>query len=369
MNIMKTKEMKIVIGLLSLLLICTTWACTEDDIDSGFIDSGLINNGVDEGIVDFEYPDTTVFNQNARVPAEWETHEATWMQWALDWEASMRKPFANIIKIVKQYEPINLIAISEAEKTEAIAFLTNKGVTQDNITWHVFDVDNSWMRDNGPIYITDGVTTWIQNWKFDGWGTGFGHVPSEYDNQIPTKVAAYLNVEVEDRQDYILEKGNVEVNGAGTLLINWDCQKDRNPNVTQAHQETLLKNALGVTKIIWAYGHYEGEGTIGHIDGTARFIDENTIVIADYGSTLENNLAAACEAEGLEVIMYNGDLNWLVGNGFVVAMGSGDAYDEQIKSQLEIFWPNRDVHVIDGSNMANLGGGIHCVTNDQPTIH
>ncbi|MCP3932180.1 MAG: agmatine deiminase family protein [Bacteroidetes bacterium] len=257
----------------------------------------------------------------------------------------MRKPFADIIEIVKQYEPVHLIAISEAEKTEAIEFLTNKVVTQDNITWHMADIDNSWMRDNGPVYVTDGEKTWIQNWKFDGWGTGFGNIPWEYDNQIPAIVAEYLNVDVEKRQDYVLEKGNVEVNGNGTLLINWDCQHDRNPKMDQASQETVLKNALGVTKIIWAYGHYEGEGTIGHIDGTARFIDENTVLMANYGPHLENgnNLTLACKNEGLEVIMYEGDLNWLVGNGFVVAMGEGDAYDETIKAEMELFWPTRDV--------------------------
>ncbi|MBT3210354.1 MAG: agmatine deiminase family protein [Bacteroidetes bacterium] len=345
---------KNMISLLSLLFVCLSWSCTKEDI----------KNELDN----IQYPDTTVLYQNARVPAEWEPHGATWIQWALDWEASMRKPFADIIAIVKQYEPVHLITISETEKTEAIEFMANEGVTQDNITWHIFDIDNSWMRDCGPIYLTDGEHTWIQNWKFDGWGTGFGNIPWQNDNQVPVNVAGYLGLEVEDRQDYVLEKGNVEVNGNGILVINWDCQKDRNPNVSQAHQEILLKNALGITKVIWAYGHYDGDGTIGHIDGTARFIDENTIVIADYGSNLENNLALACQNEDLEVIMYPGDLNWLVGNGFVVAMGNGNANDELIKSELEELWPNHDVHVIDGSNMVDLGGGIHCVTNDQPVI-
>ncbi len=354
---LKTKELKNMMNsLLALLLVSLSLACTKEDI----------NNETDNT----SDPDTTVINQNVRVPAEWEPHDATWMQWALDWEASMRHPFADIIEIVKQYEPVHLIAISEAEKTEGIEFLANKGVTQDNITWHVFNLDNSWMRDSGPIYVTDGEKTWIQNWKFDGWGSGFGNIPWQNDNQVPVRVAEYLNLEVEDRQDYVLEKGNVEVNGNDILVINWDCQKDRNPNVPQEVQETLLKNALGVSKVIWAYGHYEGEGTIGHIDGTARFINENTIVIADYGPHMENgnNLAIDCQNAGLEVILYNGDLNWLVGNGFVVAMGNGDANDDQIKAEMEIFWPNHEVHVIDGSNMANLGGGIHCVTNDQPVI-
>ncbi len=343
---------KILNSILFLVVLCFTCSCEEEIISSNNISN----------------PDTTVYNVNARVPAEWEAQEAIWMQWPRSWEASLRPAFADIIGVVKQYEAMHLIANSASEKEAAIHFLSQKGIDQENITWHVHSIDNSWLRDNGPIYVNDGETTWIQNWKFDGWGTGFGNIPAANDNRIPEDIALYLNVEVESRQDYVLEKGNVEVNGNGILLINWDCQKDRNPKVSQAHQETLLKNALGLEKIIWAYGHYEGDGTIGHIDGTARFINENTVVIANYGSDLENNMAAACREEGLEVIMYDGDPNWLVGNGFVLAMGHGDSRDELLKLELEKFWPNREVHVIDGSKIVNLGGGIHCLTNDQPVL-
>lgn len=337
--------------MLALLLVCFSTSCKKDKIDG-----------------DIEYPNNSVFNANARVPAEWELHGATWMQWATDYEASMRPAFAQIIKIVKEYEPMHLITSSETAKTKAITYLTSKGVTQTNITWHIMKTDNSWMRDNGPIYLSDGAKTWVQNWKFDGWGSGFGNVPSDNDNLIPSQVASYLGLEVENRQDYVLEKGNVEVNGNGILVINWDCQKDRNPNVTQDYQETLLKNALGVSKVIWAYGHYNGDGTIGHIDGTARFVDENTIAVADYGSDLENNLAQACRVAGLKVVMYPGDVNWLVGNGFVLAMGEGNSNDSVLEAKLKELWPNHKIHLIDGSNIVNLGGGIHCVTNDQPVL-
>lgn len=309
-------------------------------------------------------------NENARIPAEWEPHEATWMQWPTEYEASMRPAFAEIIKTVKQYEPMHLIANSENDKTEAISLLTNLGISQENITWHVHAIDNSWMRDNGPIYVTNGTKSWIQDWKFDGWGTGFGpDIPWTYDNKIPLRVAEYLGMEVEDRQDFVLEKGNIEVNGAGILVLNWDCQKDRNPHIPRDQQETILKNAFGIDKVIWAFGHYAGDGTIGHIDGTARFVSENKIAVADYGSSLENDLAQACEEAGLEVVMYPGDPNWLVGNGFVLAMADEDAaHNELLRSMLEDFFPGRDIHMLDGETIAVNGGGIHCVTNDQPKL-
>lgn len=302
-----------------------------------------------------------------RVPAEWEPHAATWIQWANEYEPPVLLSFANFIKVVQQYEPVHIIVIDETDRDETQQFLYSNGVTEDNITWHIMPIDNSWMRDNGPIYITNGTKTWIQNWKFDGWGGGFGPAPYTKDNLIPVKVAEYLEIEVVDKTSYVLEKGNVEVNGEGILAINWDCQDHRNPGLTKEQHEAILKEALGVTKFIWSYGHYPEDGTIGHIDGTARFINKNTIVVADFDSEIEDNFAQTCENEGLNVIRYQGSPNWLVGNGFVVAMGEAENNDN-LKAQLQTFFPDRDIYMIDATAIANEGGGIHCVTNDQPVI-
>lgn len=305
-----------------------------------------------------------------RVPAEWEPHAATWMQWPGFWEAEMRPEFAAIIDVIQDYEPVHLVTSTPGERAQARQFLADSGVPEDNITWHIIPVDNSWMRDNGPIYVTDGHETWIQNWRFDAWGGNFGaDIPYENDDFVPVDVAAYLGMAVENRQDYILEKGNTELNGAGTLVINWDCQDDRNPGLTQGEHEAILTEAFGLTRIIWAYGHYPSDGTTGHIDGTARFVDEDTLAIADYGTAIELDLAAAAEAAGLEVVWYPGDPNWLVGNGFVAAMAADNpSHNAALKTQLEGLFPGRDVFMIDAGSIADAGGGIHCVTNDQPLV-
>ena len=303
-----------------------------------------------------------------RVPAEWEFHAATWIQWPGRYEAKMRPAFVEVIKVIQEYEQVQLLTSSEREKTEAIELLTKNGVSDQNITWHIVLTDSAWMRDNGPIYITDGINTWIQNWKFNAWGGNFGsEVSFQNDNRVPTFVGEYLNIKVEDHQEYVLEKGNLESNGAGVLVLGWDCQNDRNPGMTRKEHETILKEALGATQILWAYGHWKGEGTTGHIDATARFIDQNTLVVADYKAPIDcDGLATTAEDIGLNVVRYAGDLNWLVGNGFVLAMSEGSKYDQEAKSQLAEFFPGREVFLIDGDTLAAAGGGIHCITNDQP---
>ena len=91
-------------------------------------------------------------------------------------------------------------------------------------------------------------------------------------------------------------------------------------------------------------------------------------MVADYeGLTTERELAIAAAAAGLTVIRYLGDPNWLVGNGFVAAMASGDSStDAQLKAQLASLFPDRDIYMIAASAIADAGGGIHCVTTDQP---
>jgi agmatine deiminase len=308
-------------------------------------------------------------NSATRVPAEWEPHAATWMQWPGQWEAQMRPAFANIIKVVQDYEPVHLLTSSPSEQAAAQQFLDTYEVPATNLTWHIVPIDNSWLRDNGPVYVTDDSDLWIQNWQFDAWGGNFGaDIPYVNDNKIPAYIGQRLGMRVEDHLDYILERGNLEFNGADTLVLNWDCQDDRNPGLEQAEHEAILTAAFGVSHIIWAYGHHPEDGTTGHIDGTARFVDRHTLVVADYeGSTTERELAIAAEAAGLTVIRYPGDPNWLVGNGFVAAMASGDSStDAQLKAQLESLFPDRDIYMIDASAIADAGGGIHCVTNDQP---
>ncbi len=120
--------------------------------------------------------------------------------------------------------------------------------------------------------------------------------------------------------------------------------------------------------IIWAYGHDKEDGTTGHIDGIARFSNSNTIVIGDFETDINTAaLVDQCKEKGLNVVRFPGSLNWLVGNGFVLAMGENDhEFDQQMVSILTPLFPDRNIHMIDGNVIAEAGGGIHCVTNDQP---
>ena len=316
----------------------------------------------------FSTPAEVPVTRAVRLPAEWQPHAATWLQWPGAFEAQLRPSFAELIRVIQAHEPVHLLVPTRAEQVRAQRFLASRGVPDANLTWHRVAIDNSWMRDNGPVYVTDGLRTWIQDWRFDAWGGNFGpDVAHGDDDRVPAYVADFLGLELEDRGSYVLERGNLESNGAGTLVLGWDCQDQRNPGLSRQRHEAILTEAFGLRRIIWAHGHDPDDGTTGHIDGVARFVDEDTIAVADRGTATERDLVAACEAAGLRVVRSPGDPNWLVGNGFVAAMASGDeATDASLAALLESFFPGRRVYLIDAGPIAEAGGGIHCVTNDQP---
>ena len=75
---------------------------------------------------------------------------------------AQRKPPRFPRYVIQDYEPVHLLTSSQSQQDAATQFLAGHEVPVTNITWHVIPVDNAWMRDNGPVYVTDGTKMWIQ---------------------------------------------------------------------------------------------------------------------------------------------------------------------------------------------------------------
>jgi agmatine deiminase len=251
------------------------------------------------------------------------------------------------------------------------------------------------MRDNGPVFVEDGGEIRVQNWQFDAWGGRFGSdVPYELDNLVPRRIAASLDMPL-DEVRIVHERGNLEFNGMDTVILNWSTLGDaaRNPEYTRTQAEADLKHWFGVSQVVFVEGVPEGDRTNGHIDGIARFIATDTVVvgqctlasvckpgdgktgslldraaevISDAGFTvIREPMEGIAEVEGQQ--FDTNYMNWLVGNGFVITTGYGDErLDSEAKIRLQNYFPGRDVHVLPMLKSWAAGGGVHCHTNDQP---
>ncbi len=332
-----------------------------------------------------------------RVPAEWEPQEAIWLQWPGEWEKTYEEAFAAFSCIIIQYEKLHVLYQSPQVFRQARTALLKAGCNPDHdlITWHDIPNDSAWMRDNGPVFVEDGGEIRVQNWQFDAWGGRFGSdVPYELDNLVPRRIAASLDMPL-DEVRIVHERGNLEFNGMDTVILNWSTLGDaaRNPEYTRTQAEADLKHWFGVSQVVFIEGVPEGDRTNGHIDGIARFIATDTVVvgqctlasvckpgdgktgslldraaevISDAGFTvIREPMEGIAEVEGQQ--FDTNYMNWLVGNGFVITTGYGDErLDSEAKIRLQNYFPGRDVHVLPMLKSWAAGGGVHCHTNDQP---
>ena len=364
--------------------VMATNACPDDSEESSFAAESQSHHFVTAPV-------------QRRVPAEWEPQEAIWLQWPGEWEKTYEEAFAAFSCIIIQYEKLHVLYQSPQVLVDAKAAVIKAGCSPDHelITWHDIPNDNAWMRDNGPVFVEEGGEIRVQNWQFDAWGGRFGgDVPYELDNLVPQRVAGYLDMPV-DEVNAVHERGNLEFNGVDAVILNWSALGDaaRNPEYTQTQAEADLKHWFGVSEVVFVEGVPEGDRTNGHIDGIARFIAADTVVVGQCtaasvckpgdgktGSVLDRAAEVISEAgftvirepmEGIAEVegrqFDTNYMNWLVGNGFVITTGYGDErLDSQAKARLQRYFPGRDIYVLPMLKSWAAGGGVHCHTNDQP---
>ncbi|MCX7658197.1 MAG: agmatine deiminase family protein, partial [Oscillospiraceae bacterium] len=108
---------------------------------------------------------------NFYMPAEWETHERTFIEWpvkeSLVWEENfeeVKKGYAQTAKAISEFEPVTVITNKDTlEET--------KKMCGDFAEIIVIPHNDAWVRDNGPTFVFDkGKRLFGVNWKFNAWG-------------------------------------------------------------------------------------------------------------------------------------------------------------------------------------------------------
>lgn len=332
------------------------------------------------------------------MPPEWARHAATWMSWPANDElwfghlAGVRDEFAGLVRTVARFEPVHLLVRDEESGGDARRRLTGADVTPFPITLHRVPLDDVWIRDNGPIFVRDAEgRVSLVNWRFNAWG---GKFHWEHDDGVPEFVAGWLNLSHWDRQE-VLEGGGLEVNGAGVGLTTRSCflTRTRNPGLTEEGYAALLRDTLGVEKLLWLDGGLENDHTDGHIDTITRFVDERTVVtsVAEDEQdanfpVMAKNLAdlrgmtdlrgepfrivelplPANRLEGAEGRLPPTYANFYIGNGFVVVPQYGDPNDARALEVLRPLLPGREVIGLPSRAIIEGGGSFHCMTQQQP---
>ena len=259
-------------------------------------------------------------------------------------------------------------------------------------------IDDFWLRDSGPTFVhaADGSLAAV-DWIFNGWGGG-DWTCATHDRGLAAFIAGLLDLPVIPSL-LVNEGGGIHVDGEGTILLTETVQlgPERNPHADAARVEAEMTRTLGTQKAIWLprglARDYEPFGTRGHVDIVATFPSPGTVLVhhqADSGhpdhATMQDIraiLAAATDARGrrLEVIDLpapetltdtHGFVDWsyvnhLVINDAVIACAFGEARaDARAADILAAAYPGRRIVPVDARELFARGGGVHCITQQQP---
>ena len=330
------------------------------------------------------------------MPDESEPHDRTWMAfawsrgiWGRKLLPQVQNNLATIAKAIARYEPVYMLVREQDYEIAA-----QKCGSSVNLV--VAELDDLWMRDTGPVFVKDnrGRLGGI-DFNFNGWGEKQKH---DQDAKVAEFIIEKSGVQY-IQTELVLEGGGIEVDGQGTAIITESCvlNKNRNPGVSKAECEELLKPLLGLRKIIWLPGIKGKDITDGHTDFYARFSSPGTVVAAydpdpasfDHAVTKKHLeiLRSQTDADGnkLEVAVIEtptkirpqfdsndfaaGYINFYVVNGAVIMPEFGDKIaDNKAKETLQDLFPDRDIVQLNIDAIAAGGGGIHCTTQQQPRV-
>ncbi|WP_329128017.1 agmatine deiminase family protein [Streptomyces sp. NBC_01465] len=333
--------------------------------------------------------------------AEWFPHERTWMAWpgpnpTFDNAAGLaeaREAWAAVARAVRAYEPVTMV-VGPGQSEGARALL---GADVELVER---ELDDAWMRDIGPTFVTDGAGQLAAvDWTFNGWGAQ-EWARWEHDAKIGAYVADLAGVETHSSR-LVNEGGAIHVDGEGTVLLTETVQlgPERNPDWSREEVEAEIHARLGTTKAIWLprglTGDYGEFGTRGHVDIVAAFARPGVVVAHvqpdpahpdhELCKGIVAQLRAETDAKGrpLEVVevpaptvLKDEDGEWVdysyinhyLCNGGVVLCGFDDPRDEEAAEIFRGLFPDRTVTLVDARTIFAGGGGIHCITQQQPKV-
>jgi agmatine deiminase len=332
------------------------------------------------------------------MPPEWSKHESTWLSWPKnpltfppEIVSKVETAYVEMIEALAQGERVDLLVDDERSEDSVRSKLSTK-----NVSFHRIKSADVWIRDYGPIFVRKGgrsPAVAAAKWKFNAWGRKYDDLLA--DDATGLEVARSTGLSVFET-GVVLEGGSIDVNGRGVLLTTEQCllNKNRNPELGKAQLEGLLHDYLGATSVVWLGTGVEGDDTDGHVDDIARFVNDDTVVCMaepDAGdvnhAALKHNQALLAkhkddQGRRLEVVTISmprgveadgarlpaSYANFYVGNSAVLVPVFGDARrDSAALETLSEYFHGRKVVPVDCRELVYGFGGIHCVSQQQPS--
>lgn len=323
------------------------------------------------------------------VPPEEGRHQRTFMQWPVSRRVHpdpvfldmTQQTIADIANAIAAFEPVTMLAAA-ADHAGARAKLSAEVELWDIPT------EDLWCRDAGPIFVVNAAGDLaVSHIQFNGWGE---KQINARDSQVAARVAQRLGLDLLPT-GLRGEAGGVEQDGHGLLIAHessW-VNDNRNPGLSREQIERRLLRAYGAERMIWAPGVRGEDITDYHIDSLARFTGPGQVLInlpddpdrSDpfHRAALDTHDRLVAEGLTVDVIpeperrrvnsidFVASYANYYVCNGAVIAAQFGDRDADQIaRKALARHYPGREIVMLNVDPLGEMGGGIHCATQQMP---
>jgi len=359
-----------------------------------------------------------------RMPAEWESHHATWIAWPhnrSDWPGKFEPipwVYAEIVRHLARSERVNILVTDEAAEAKAREVLVRAAVLPEqavepgtpagNVEFVRIPTNRVWTRDYGPIFVkrkaskSDKLPSVAATaWRFNAWAK---YNDWKLDAPVSAEVAERLRaphwkpiVKVNGKpQRVVLEGGSIDVNGRGTLITTEECLlsevQQRNPGLTRQDIERIFAEYLGVEKVIWLERGIAGDDTHGHVDDITRFVAPATVLTAyeedrsdpNHQPLRENfrQLKKSSDQSGKPLhvvklpmpspVVFRGQrlpasyANFYIANKVVLVPVFNDPKDRVALNLLAEAFPKREIVGIYCGDFIWGLGALHCMTQQQP---
>ena len=328
------------------------------------------------------------------MPAEWAPHERTWMAWPTsgytlgetesDWHEA-RSTWAAVANAIIEFEPVTMLC-------EQGAIEIARNYLDSRVEIIAAELNDAWMRDIGPTFVksADGQVAAV-NWIFNGWGAQ-SWANWDKDSKIASSIARLAGKELID-SELINEGGGIHVNGSGAVMLTETVQlgEGRNSTWSRAEVEAEIHEKLGTNQPIWIRRgltrDYDEFGTRGHIDIVACFASPSKILFHNQEDPTHPDYSVSHEVKrtleehgGFELIPVAAPttlrdekgfvdysyINHYLVNGGVILCGFNDANDQRAVETMQSVYPDRKIVLVDARPLFARGGGVHCITQQQP---
>ncbi|NLB63633.1 MAG: agmatine deiminase family protein [Fibrobacter sp.] len=333
--------------------------------------------------------------KNWRYPAEWEAQAATWLAWPhnpLNWShriAEIEAFYHNLILQITEFQPVCLLVPPERRVSKS--FILDWKKQKFPVIIYQIPTDDIWIRDYGPFFMTNGTKVHCIKFEFNAWGQKFP--PWKRDNQVPQHLARTLGLDLTSFKP-ILEGGAVEFNGDGVGMTTLDCLvgEQRNPENNLEALIRLIKQAFNLGELLILPRGLIGDHTDGHIDNLARFVSSRHIVVNDTSDQNSPNYEILQEAQHIlrtwidaqpetwqlstlplppqrilgDEILPASYMNFIFVNDAMLIPQYNCSSDQIALDFYQKAYPQRKIVGVDCTLVIEEGGGLHCLSKQQP---